>query len=421
MEKKYHFLIQEIVSKYGAEVNSLSSAKKLSKEISKTKSGEVSYNTIRRFFNLIQTEQDNYHIRTVNTFSRYCGYKNFIEHEKYYYNHRIWKLRNIINYSSKEIKNYKEIKEGLQKLLIKSSINITLLGLLTNKLLSQGKEVWFVEAYNIKVNNIYDSNMLMPITNYCNLVASSLRQYNFKDRKTIIELSKKETFIRLYIHHFVDYSYNNHNYIDILSASDDGPYDSTDTAFKYLFLDTMRFFKSEELNFKGIDIPYDILTNDFVKGRWIAISYLRNKKEFSFKEFYKPGSILLIRELLVFALVKNDISIIKDVCTFYKFEKFKNINWHYQNEKIILDLFLALFFFIEGNMTEALDLFKTISIDENSNYQMLEHNTVIYLYIQIIIEGASEGLKLKLKEAKKLSHLKLLSYNKALVLNKTFS
>ena len=421
MDNKYDFLIDEVVAKFGEQVDNLSSAEKLSKEISKRQNGEVSYNTIRRFFNLIQSKQNNYHLKTINTFSRYCGYKNFIEHEKHYNSHRIWRLINIINYSSKKIENFKELKGNLQDLINKNSKNITLLGLLTNKLLLQEKEEEFVDTYNIKVNNIYDSNMLMPITNYCNLVASSLRQYNFKDRKTILELSKKETFIRLYVHHFVDYSRNNHNYIDILSACDDKSYNSTDTAFKYLFLDTMRFFKSEALNFKGIDIPYDNLTNDFVRGRWIAIFYLRNKKEFNFKEFYKSDSILLVRELLVFALVKNDISTVKDVCAFYEHENFKNLHWHYQNEKIIVDLFLTLNFFIKGNSVKALALLNAINLDRNSNYQRLEHNTVLYLYIQIIIEGASEGLKLKFKEAKKISHLELLSYNNAVGLNKTFS
>ena len=285
----------------------------------------------------------------------------------------------------------------------------------------QGKEDEFLDTYNIKVNNIFDLNMLIPVTNYCNLVASSLREYNFKDRKTILELSKKETFIRLYVHNFVDYSRINHNYIDILSACNDESYNSTDTAFKYLFLDTMKFFKSEVLNFKGIDIPYDNLTNDFVRGRWIAISYLRNKKEFSFKKFYKSDSILLVSDLLVFALVKNDISTIKYVCAFYEHENFKNLHWHYQNEKIIVDLFLALNFFIKGNNVEALVVFKAIDLDRNSNYQQLEHNTVLYLYIQIIIKGACEVLKLKFKEVQKTSHLELLSYSNAEGLNKTFS
>lgn len=421
MNNKYNFLIDEVVSCFGEPVNNLSSAKKLSKEISKGQNNEVSYNTIRRFFNLIQSKQDNYHLKTINTFSRYCGYKNFIEHEKHYNSHRIWRLVNIINYSNKKIQNFKELKGDLQYLINKNSKKISLLGLLTNKLLLQGKEDEFLDTYNIKVNNIFDLNMLIPVTNYCNLVASSLREYNFKDRKTILELSKKETFIRLYVHNFVDYSRINHNYIDILSACNDESYNSTDTAFKYLFLDTMKFFKSEVLNFKGIDIPYDNLTNDFVRGRWIAISYLRNKKEFSFKKFYKSDSILLVSDLLVFALVKNDISTIKYVCAFYEHENFKNLHWHYQNEKIIVDLFLALNFFIKGNNVEALVVFKAIDLDRNSNYQQLEHNTVLYLYIQIIIKGACEVLKLKFKEVQKTSHLELLSYSNAEGLNKTFS
>ena len=121
MNNKYNFLIDEVVSCFGEPVNNLSSAKKLSKEISKGQNNEVSYNTIRRFFNLIQSKQDNYHLKTINTFSRYCGYKNFIEHEKHYNSHRIWRLVNIINYSNKKIQNFKELKGDLQYLINKNS------------------------------------------------------------------------------------------------------------------------------------------------------------------------------------------------------------------------------------------------------------------------------------------------------------
>ena len=66
-------------------------------------------------------------------------------------------------------------------------------------------------------------------------------------------------------------------------------------------------------------------------------------------------------------------------------------------------------------------MFGTINIDENSNFQRLDHNTVIYLFIQLVIEGASDGLELKFTSAKKTSHLDLLSYSNALALNKRFA
>ncbi|MDG2357491.1 MAG: hypothetical protein P8L21_04340, partial [Polaribacter sp.] len=298
---------------------------------------------------------------------------------------------------------------------------LTLLGLLTNKFLLQKNEQHLLELYNLKIDNIYASQMLMPVTNYCNLIASTLREYKFKNPQTIIALSKKETFVRLYMHYFVDYSKNNHNYISILQASDDEPYDSNDRAFKYLFLDTMSFFKSETLNYKGLDIPYKKLTNDFVKGRWIAISYLRDENKFNFKEFYKSDSILLATELLVFALLKNDIATLKVVCDCYENNNYKNLHWYYKNEKIIVDLFLSLHFFMRGDKKSAFAMFGTINIDENSNFQRLDHNTVIYLFIQIVIEGASDGLELKFTSAKKTSYLDLLSYSSALALNKRFA
>lgn len=421
MEREYQFLIDEVISKYGQEVNSLSIAKKLSKEISNSKNGEVSYNTIRRFFGLIYSKQKKYHIKTLNIFSRYCGYENFIEHQKFNNNYKRWKLINLINFSDKKIEDLKKTNKDLETLINKDPIRLSLLGLLTNKFLLQKNEQHLLELYNLKIDNIYTSQMLMPVTNYCNLIASTLREYKFKNPQTIIALSKKETFIRLYMHYFVDYNKNNHNYISILQASDDEPYDSNDRAFKYLFLDTMSFFKSETLNYKGLEIPYKNLTNDFVRGRWIAISYLRDENKFNFKEFYKSDSILLATELLLFALVKNDIATLKVVCDCYVNNNYKKLHWYYKNEKIIVDLFLSLHFFMKGNKIKAFAMFSTIDIDENSNFQRLDHNMVIYLFIKIIIEGASVGLELKFKSAQKSSHLDLLNYSNALGLNKRFT
>ena len=421
MEKKYQFLIDEVLSRYGEEVNSLSNAKKLSKEISNCKNGDISYNTIRRFFGLINSKQKKYHIKTLNILSRYCGYKNFIEHQKFNDNYKLWRLINLINFSNKKIEDLKKIKKNLGTIINNDPRRLTLLGLLTNKFLLQKNEQHLLELYNLKIDNIYASQMLMPVTNYCNLITSTLREYKFKNPQTITALSKKETFIRLYMHYFVDYNKNNHNYISILQASDDEPYDSNDRAFKYLFLDTMSFFKSERLNYKGLDIPYKNLTNDFVKGRWIAISYLRDQNKFNFKEFYKSDSILLATELLVFALVKKDIATLKVVCYCYENNNYKNLHWYYKNEKIIVDLFLSLHFFMKGDKKSAFAMFGTINIDENSNFQRLDHNTVIYLFIQLVIEGASDGLELKFTSAKKTSHLDLLSYSNALALNKRFA
>lgn len=421
MEKKYQFLIDEVLSKFGEKVNSVRNAKKLSKEISNNKNGDISYNTIRRFFGLIDTKQKKYHIKTLNILSRYCGYENFIEHQKFNDNYNLWKLLNLIYFSKKKIVDLKKIKKDLKILVNNDSKVLLLLGLLINRFLLQKNEQDLLEICNLKINNIYASHMLMPVTNFCNLIASTFRDYKFNNPQTIIALSKKEIFIRLYIHHFVDYSKNNHNYISILQATNDELYNSNDRAFKYLFLDTMSFFKSETLNYKGLNIPYKNLTNDFVKGRWIAISYLRNENKFNFKEFYKSDSILLAIELLVFALVKNDIATIKDVCDCYENNNYKNLHWYYNNEKLIVDLFLSLHIFIIGDKKKSLVMFSNIDIDKNSNFERLEYNTVIYLFIQIVIEGASESLRLKFTSAKKTSHLNLLSYSNALALNKRFA
>ena len=339
------FLRAEIISKFGEEVGNLANVKKLSIDIAKETGGSVSYNTLRRIFGLIKTSQTNFHRKTLNTLSRYCGFKNAVAHEKHYRNYKLWKLVNTISYSNNKIENFNTLIKELETLVNKDPRYLGLIGLLTNKLILQENEDQLVQLYTIKIEDIYAPRLLMAVTNCANLMASNIRMYKFKSTNTLIALSKQETFIRLYLHHFIDYSINNQNYIKLLQHTDDQMFNTTDTAYKYLFLDTLNFLKKKALNFKGLEIPYHHITNDFVKGRWIGISYLKNKKEFSFEKFYSPKSILLATEVLVFALVCNDTATIKNICSFYENEKLEHLHWYYKNEKIIIDLFFSSKFF----------------------------------------------------------------------------
>jgi hypothetical protein len=415
------FLRAEIISKFGEEVGNLANVKKLSNDIAKETGGSVSYNTLRRIFGLIKTPQTNFHRKTLNTLSRYCGFKNAVAHEKHYRNYKLWKLVNTISYSNNKIENFNTLLKELETLVNKDARYLGLIGLLTNKLILQENEDQLVQLYAIKIEDIYAPRLLMAVTNCVNLMASSIRMYKFKNTNTLIALSKQETFIRLYLHHFIDYSIHNQNYIELLQHTDDRMFNTTDTAYKYLFLDTLNFLKKKALNFKGLEIPYHDITNDFVKGRWIGISYLNNKKEFSFEKFYSPKSILLATEVLVFALVCNDTATIKNICSFYENEKLEHLHWYYKNEKIIIDLFLALNFFMKGNKKEASVCFHAIDIAEDSDFQRIEHNTTLLMFIQIIIEGDSDILRRQFENSKKYNHFKFLHVKKAIALNHSFS
>ena len=420
MKNNYLFLVKAITTVFGSNVHDVSSAKKLSKEIEIATNSSVSYNSIRRIFGLIKTEQTSYHLKTLNTLSRYSGFENFAVHEKHSKNYKRWKLINSICYANYKIEKFKELKLALQSELKRNPEAIMLLGLLTNKLLHQKKEKQLIDLYSIELKNIYSPSMLMSVTNCCNLMATSLRQHSFRDSNTLKALAQQKKFIQLYVHHFIDYSKENHNYVALLKNTTDENYTETDTAYKYLFLDTMNFFQGKKLNFKGLDIPYTKINNDFVRGRWIAISYLKNNRNFNLQEFKNPKKIVLGTEILVFALIQNDFTTIEKICTFYESEDLNSINWYYKNEKIIIDLFLSFQLFSKGNEKEANALFKTIKYIEDSNFQCVEHNTTLYLYFQAILEGPSIALNAKFNAAKKNTHLELLRSAQAIALHHYF-
>lgn len=145
------------------------------------------------------------------------------------------------------------------------------LGMLTNELLHLKDESKLLLLFDIKIENIYEEKNLKELTNCCNIFANTLRNYKFVNTENLITLSKKEVFVKIYIHHFTDYG-GNKNFIDFVTNMDDTILNPTDYAFKYLYLDRYQFITEHTYNQnnKGLEIGYESLSNNFVKGRWIA-------------------------------------------------------------------------------------------------------------------------------------------------------
>jgi short-subunit dehydrogenase len=76
---------------------------------------------------------------------------------------------------------------------------------------------------------------------------------------------------------------------------------------------------------------------------------------------------------------------------------------------------------MNGNKKEASVCFHAIDLTEDSNFQRLEHNTSLHLFIQIIIEGDSDILRRQFENSKKHNYFKFLDVKKAIALNHSFS
>lgn len=94
---------------------------------------------------------------------------------------------------------------------------------------------------------------------------------------------------------------------------------------------------------------------------------------------------------MVFALIKNDFETINSVCINYNPKDFLKVNWHIVNEKLILEMFLVLNEFKQkGHCSKFL---KESDICNLSNNQSLEYNKTIYFYINGIINGFPDDIK----------------------------
>ena len=69
-------LKKEIEKKIGKKINSRGDCELVSNIIFETLETEISYNTVRRFYGLINPTKPN--TKTLNTLSKFVGYKNYI-------------------------------------------------------------------------------------------------------------------------------------------------------------------------------------------------------------------------------------------------------------------------------------------------------------------------------------------------------
>ena len=402
----YSILKKSIETKFGENIINSGVASSLVNSILTETDESISVNTIRRLFGLIKSNQKKISPRILNILSRYCGFRSYREMLDYNSSSVSWRLINDIGFvSSLNLSDFTKLVNRLSDYISVDIRALLTLGMLTNELLHKKDELKLLKLFDIKIDNLYEKNHLKELTNCCNIFANTLRDYEFLNSENLIRLANKETFVRIYLHHFIDYGLNK-NFLNLVKNTSDTMFNQTDYAFKYLFIDRHQFLTEStyEIENNGLSIQYDSLSNNFVKGRWIASMYLRDEK-INFGNYFKNGpySILLAKEILVFALIKNDFEKINQVCENYSCKDFWKIDWHIINEKLILEMFLVLNEFKQtGSCSRDLE---NIDIHGHSDNQCLDYNKTIYFYIKGILNGFNSDIKKQFNQAKKRTYL----------------
>ncbi|MEN8745144.1 MAG: hypothetical protein ABF284_01080, partial [Polaribacter sp.] len=237
MMEDYDLLKKSIETKFGQNIVNSRTALALVESITVETDDCVSFNTIRRLFNLINSNQKKMTTHTLDLLARYCGFRSYQEKLKHNLSTDSWRLVNDIGFVSSYSKSdFINLVDRLSQHISRDIRGLLSLGMLTNELLHLKDETKLLLLFDIKVEDIYQKNNLKELTNCCNIFASTLRNYKFLNPENLIALSKKEMFVRIYIHHFIDYGFNK-NFINFVKNMDDSIFNSTDYAFKYLFLD----------------------------------------------------------------------------------------------------------------------------------------------------------------------------------------
>ena len=335
--------LKEVVeNKFGEKITNLRTSKKLSEVIYFKTKKTLSYNTIRRLFNVSKTNQITYRESTLDILSKFCNFYDFQIFKGAKDPFTEWNYFNKTLY----LINEKKFKKAVNSFKTNNKIDFNLLAIITNAIIKEKKYSLLIELFNsLKNDNTekdFSKNDFIIKTKFSNQIANSFKSIK-KNNPILIKLANCPNFIKIFIHFFIDYSKNN-NHITVLRETNNSNHNYTDTCFKELYLFNYNYLSNNEKKNKILNkIDYNRISNDFVKGRYIAYLYLINN--FKFQKFFKNSkldSITLATEILPLSIYCRDIYLLKKIINHYKKRNRNLVDWFYFNEWLAFDILYSM-------------------------------------------------------------------------------
>ena len=397
-------LKKEIAEKIKREIKNRGDCVFLSNAIFEILDIEISYNTLRRFYNLLPSTKTS--IKTFNTLAQFIGYKNYIDFtQNYKYKEKI-NITEII-YKTVSENDSEEIINLVNKTKNNSEDFISMIIILI-------RELWHNENYNL-INKIfrlkalnYNSFSYYEVLKLGNSIGLLIR------KKSKIEpiLLNNINFLECVFLIFVDYSSLNTYYGDSLKIIKKNNFKYDITLFSSALLEFRNFLNNKNVNKITFKASKTKRLHPILSGRLLSLKLLSvdpNKRlrilNTHHKSLLTKGNIIShYYELFTTSILLKNIEIMSFLISLITLK----VEFHYQKTHLNSFYLMCLFYYkLTGdieNETKFLKSFKLLDCrDSYKEFISLMH--LIYLYNSTTTRVNQKKIKTRyLNLSKKLNY-----------------
>ena len=397
-------LKKEITKKIKREIKNRGDCVFLSNAIFEILEIEISYNTIRRFYNLLPSTKPS--IKTFNTLAQFIGYKNYIDFTQ---NYKYKKRNNIteIIYKTVSENKSKEIINLVNKTKNSSEDFISIVIILIRELWHFENFKLIDQIFNLKALN-FDSFSYDEVLKLGNSIGLLIR------KKSKIEpiLLNNTNFLECVFLIFVDYSSLNKYYGSSLIIINKNNTKNNITLFTRAVLGFRNFLNNEDISIIPNKLTEKKQLHPILKGRLLSLKLLSAdpKKRLGILNTYHKS--LLIKgnitshyyELFTTSILLKNIEIMSFIISRITLK----VEFYYQKTHLNSFFLMCLFYYkLTGDLENETKFVKSFKLSEcrDSYKEFISLIHLIYLYDSTTTSSNKKKIKIKYQSlSKKLNY-----------------
>ena len=397
-------LKKEITKKIKREIKNRGDCVFLSNAIFEILEIEISYNTIRRFYNLLPSTKPS--IKTFNTLAQFIGYKNYIDFTQ---NYKYKKRNNIteIIYKTVSENKSKEIINLVNKTKNSSEDFISIVIILIRELWHFENFKLIDQIFNLKALN-FDSFSYDEVLKLGNSIGLLIR------KKSKIEpiLLNNTNFLECVFLIFVDYSSLNKYYGSSLIIINKNNTRNNITLFTRAVLGFRNFLNNEDISIIPNKLTEKKQLHPILKGRLLSLKLLSAdpKKRLGILNTYHKS--LLIKgnitshyyELFTTSILLKNIEVMSFIISRITLK----VEFYYQKTHLNSFFLMCLFYYkLTGDLENETKFVKSFKLSEcmDSYKEFISLIHLIYLYNSTTTSSNKKKIKIKYQSlSKKLNY-----------------
>lgn len=403
-------LKKEIAKKIKREIKNRGDCVFLSNAIFEILDIEISYNTLRRFYNLLPSTKTS--IKTFNTLAQFIGYKNYIDFtQNYKYKGKI-NITEII-YKSVAKNKPEDIVNPVKKTKKSSEDFTSLIIILIRELWHNGNFKLIDRIFNLKALN-FNSFSYDEVLKIGNSIGLLIRE---KD-KLHPQLLNNINFLDCVFLIFVDYSSLNKYYGGTLEIIKKNNVRYDITLFSKAVLEFRNFINNKKIKDLDIDKPHEKQLHSILIGRLLSLKLLSADPDKAIKIINTHHKSLPLKvdlishyyEIFTTTILLKNIEIMS-----FLIDKVESkIDFYYQNSQLNSFYLMCLFYYrLAGDLENENKFFKAFKLNDcrHSYEEFISLLYLIYEYDSTTTKTKKINLRTRYKSLSKKLNYSIFSEN----------